>query len=122
MNGMMYALGFTGKEIHQLNLVTNFGRYNQVGFPIISGLLRLRRTYGYYKTDRFINDLAKLMEAKGFSKNLTFEELYKAKSAGKKVKLLYITGSNLSDQKIEIFSHETYPSISRLFLCNPTAI
>ena len=52
MNGMMYALGYSGKELRQLNLKTNFGKYNQVGFPLIGGLLRIRQTYGYYKTER----------------------------------------------------------------------
>lgn len=111
MNGMMYAIGYTGLEITQLNTQTNFGRYNQVGVPLIGGLVRLKKTYGFYKTDRFMEDLGKLMQAKGFSPDLTFEQLYQAKQAGKKVKLLYITGSNLTDQKIEIFSHENYPTM-----------
>jgi NTE family protein len=114
MNGMMYALGYTGKEIRHLNLTTNFGKYNQVGFPLIGGLVRVKKTYGYYKTDRLIEDLGKIMELKGFSKDLTFNELYQAKQAGMKVKLLYLTGSNLNDQKIEVFSHEGYPNMKVL--------
>lgn len=111
MNGLMYALGYTGKEIRYLNEHTNFAKYSQVGVPIISGFIRLKRTYGYYKSDRMIEDLAKIMQQKGFSRDMTFEELYTAKQAGLNVKLLYITGSNLTDQKIEIFSHETYPKM-----------
>lgn len=111
MNGLMYALGYTGKEIRHLNLNTNFGKYNQVGFPLIGGLIRIKKTYGYYKTDRLIEDLGKIMAAIGFSPNLTFEELHIAHQSGKKVKLLYLTGANLTDQKIEIFSHETYPKM-----------
>jgi len=111
MNGMMFALGYTGKEIRQMNLSTNFGKYNQVGLPLIGGLVRIKRTYGYYKTDRLIEDLGKIMLAKGYSPDITFEELHQLKQAGKKVKLLYITGANLTDQKIEVFSHETYPKM-----------
>jgi NTE family protein len=111
MNGMMYALGYSGKEIRHLNLNTNFGKYNQVGFPLIGGLVRIKRTYGYYKTDRLIEDLGKVMAAKGFSPDLTFEELYIAHQSGKNVKLLYLTGANLTDQKTEVFSHETYPNM-----------
>ncbi|PCJ66834.1 MAG: hypothetical protein COA58_05080 [Bacteroidetes bacterium] len=114
MNGMMFALGYTGKEIRQLNLNTNFGKYNQVGVPFFGGLLRIRKTYGYYKTDRFITDLGKMIMAKGYSKDLTFGELHQAKLAGQSVKLLYVTGANLTDQKIEIFSHETYPNMKIL--------
>ena len=111
MNGMMFALGYTGKEIRNLNMHTNFGKYNQVGLPLLGGLIRIKRTYGYYKTDRFVEDLGKLMLAKGFSPDLTFEELHTAKEAGLPVKLLYITGANLTNQQIEIFSHETYPKM-----------
>ena len=111
MNALMYALGYTGKEIRYLNDKTNFGKYNQVGVPIISGFIRLKRTYGYYKTDRLVEALALTMEKKGFSSDMTFGELYTAKQAGLNVKLLYITGTNLTDQKIEIFSHESYPDM-----------
>ncbi|MFB1013764.1 MAG: patatin-like phospholipase family protein, partial [Bacteroidia bacterium] len=111
MNGMMYALGYSGKEIRHLNLNTNFGKYNQVGFPLIGGLIRVKKTYGYYKTDKLIEDLGKVVAAKGFSPDLTFEELYIAHQSGKNVKLLYLTGANLTDQKTEVFSHETYPTM-----------
>lgn len=111
MNGMMYALGYTGKEISHLNQSTNFGKYNQVGFPLLGGLVRVKKTYGYYKTDRLIKDLGRLMKAKGFSEDLTFQELYEAKKAGLPLKLLYITGANITDQKIEIFSHKNYPKM-----------
>ena len=111
MNALLIALGYSGNEIKHINLETNFGRYNQVGVPMISGIARLRKSYGYYKTDRFVEDLGKLITAKGYSVNLTFDELYQAKMDGKNVKLLYITGTNLTDQRVEIFSHKTYPSM-----------
>lgn len=114
MNGLMYAIGYSGKEIRHLNLNTNFGKYNQVGFPLIGGLIRVKKTYGYYKTDKIIEDLGKVMAAKGFSPDLTFEELYIAHQSGKNVKLLYLTGANLTDQKTEVFSHETYPTMQVL--------
>ena len=114
MNGLMYALGYSGKEIRHLNLNTNFGKYNQVGFPLIGGLIRMKKTYGYYKTDKLIEDLGKVMAAKGFSPDLTFEELYIARQSGKNVKLLYLIGANLTDQKTEVFSHETYPTMQVL--------
>lgn len=114
MNGLMYAIGYSGKEISHLNLTTNFGKYNQVGMPFFGGIVRLRKKYGYYKTDRFIEDLGKIMLAKGFPEDLTFKDLYQLKMDGKPVKLLYITGTNLSDQKLEVFSHETYPNMKIL--------
>lgn len=114
MNGLMYAIGYSGKEISHLNLTTNFGKYNQVGVPLIGGVIRLRKKYGYYKTDRFMEDLGKILKAKGFSEDLTFKELYQLKKEGRPVKLLYITGTNLTDQKLEVFSHETYPNMRLL--------
>lgn len=114
MNGLMYAIGYSGKEVRKINLNTNFNKYNQVGFPLFGGLVRLKKLYGYYKTDRLIKDLGALMEAKGYSKNMTFSDLHDAQQAGKKVKLLYVTGANLTDQRIELFCHNTYPSMKIL--------
>ena len=54
------------------------------------------------------------MQAKGYSPDLTFEQLYQAKTEGKPVKLLYIAGSNLTDQKAEIFCYENYPKMRLL--------
>ena len=111
MNGMLISIGYSGKEITHLNLTKNFGKYSQVGIPILSGLIRFYRTYGYYKTDRFMVDLAQAMRYKGISPDITFIELHKLRSSNPKIKDLYITGANLTDQKLEVFSHRTYPNM-----------
>jgi len=111
MNGMLISIGYSGKEITHLNLTKNFGKYSQVGIPILSGLIRFYRTYGYYKTDRFMVDLAQAMRYKGISPDITFIELHKLRSSNPKLKDLYITGANLTDQKLEVFSHRTYPNM-----------
>ena len=111
MNGMLISIGYTGKEITHLNLIKNFGKYSQVGIPILSGLIRFYRKYGYYKTDRFMVDLAQAMRYKGISPEITFMELHKLRSSNPKLKDLYITGANLTDQKLEVFSHKTYPNM-----------
>ena len=111
MNGMLISIGYKGKELTQLNLEKNFGRYSQVGIPILSGLIRFYRKYGYYKTDRFMVDLAQAMRYKGISPDITFMELHKLRSSNPKLKDLYITGANLTDQKLEVFSHKTYPNM-----------
>ena len=111
MNGMLISIGYSGKEITHLNLIKNFGKYSQVGIPILSGLIRFYRTYGYYKTDRFMVDLAQAMRYKGISPDITFIELHKLRSSNPKIKDLYITGANLTDQKLEVFSHRTYPNM-----------
>jgi NTE family protein len=111
MNGMLISIGYSGKEITHLNLIKNFGKYSQVGIPILSGLIRFYRTYGYYKTDRFMVDLAQAMRYKGISPDITFIELHKLRSSNPKIKDLYIAGANLTDQKLEVFSHRTYPNM-----------
>lgn len=111
MNGLLLAIGYTGKEITYLNIKTNFGKYNQVGIPVISGIFRLRNHYGYYKTDRFMEDLAIAMQAKGFDSETTFMDLHQKRLSHSNLKDLFITGTNLTDQKLEVFSYLTYPSM-----------
>ena len=111
MNGLLISIGYTGKEITHLNLIKNFGKYSQVGIPILSGLIRFYRKYGYYKTDRFMKELAQAMAAKGISPEITFRELHELRGTNLKLKDLYITGANLTDQKLEVFSHQTYPNM-----------
>ena len=111
MNGLLISIGYTGKEITNLNLMKNFGKYSQVGIPILSGLIRFYRKYGYYKTDRFMKELAQAMAAKGISPEITFRELHELRGTNLKLKDLYITGANLTDQKLEVFSHQTYPNM-----------
>lgn len=111
MNGLLISIGYTGKEITHLNLIKNFGKYSQVGIPILSGLIRFYRKYGYYKTDRFMKELAQAMAAKGISPEITFRELHELRGTNPKLKDLYITGANLTDQKLEVFSHQTYPNM-----------
>jgi NTE family protein len=111
MNGMLISIGYTGKELTHLNLEKNFGKYSQVGIPILSGLIRFYRKYGYYKTDRFMVDLAQAMKYKGVSPDITFMELHTLRSSNPKLKDLYITGANLTDQKLEVFGHKTYPNM-----------
>ncbi len=114
MNGMMLAFGYTGEQIRHLNLETKFQKYNQVGIPLISGLIRLKRTYGFYKSDRLIQDLGKLIVQKGYDENITFGEMQNLINEERPLKELHITGANLTDQKIEIFNFENYPDMKIL--------
>ena len=111
LNGLLFSIGYKGKEITQLNLEKNFGKYSQVGIPILSGLIRFYKKYGYYKTDRFMEDLTKAMKYKRISPDITFMELHQLRSTNPKVKDLFITGANLTNQRLEVFSHKSYPDM-----------
>ena len=111
LNGLLFSIGYRGKEITQLNLEKNFGKYSQVGIPILSGLIRFYKKYGYYKTDRFMEDLTQAMRYKRIPPDITFMELHQLRSTNPKVKDLFITGANLTNQKLEVFSHKTYPDM-----------
>lgn len=111
LNGFLVSIGFSGNEITAMNLSTNFGKYRQVGFPVIGGLIRLKRQFGYYKTDRFTEAMEEALIAKGLSKDLTFRQLFELSQNNSKFKELYVTGTNLERQETEVFSHLTYPNM-----------
>lgn len=111
LNGFLLAVGYSGKEIRYMNEHTKFGRYDQVGFPLISGIFRLRRSYGYYKTDRLIEDLRNALVLKNVDPEITFEELHQLSLGSSRYKSMFVTGTNLSDQSVVVFSHFTSPQM-----------
>jgi NTE family protein len=111
MNGLLYAIGYGPKEIQYLIGNTAFEKFNQVGFPIIGGMNRMKKKYGYYSTKRIEATFEKLLAQKGLDPNLTFKDLHELRIANSRYKDLYITGTSLNNQKTIVFSYETYPEM-----------
>lgn len=111
MNGLLYAIGYSPTEIQLAIGATQFQKFNQVGFPFIGGLVRMRNKYGYYSTKRIEQTFETLLKNKGLDPNLTFNQLHKLKLANSRYKDLYITGTSLNNQKTIVFSYETYPEM-----------
>lgn len=105
ITALLFSVGYTGVDIEKIIGETNFRKFNDGGFPILSGVRRIQKKYGYYKGDRFEKWLQNLVAAKTKNALISFKEL------AKNYKALYITGTNLSSQKEIIFSAETFPDM-----------
>jgi NTE family protein len=100
------SLGYSGKEIENIILQTNFKKFNDGNYFFIGGINRINKYFGWYRGKRVEKWLEKIIKEKTGNENITFEELHQ-----KGFKDLYITGTSLNKQKPVLFSFETYPNM-----------
>ena len=100
------SLGYTGKEIEKIIYETNFNDFNDGKYFFIGGLYRMKNNYGWYQGGNFETWLDTIILAKTKNPNITFSQLH---ASG--FKDLYVTGTNLSTQKLMVFSRKTFPDM-----------
>lgn len=98
------SLGYTSKEIEDLIFNTKLQKFNDGRLFFIGGITRLNRHYGWYRGNAFLKWLEKLIHDKTGNADITFAELHE-----RKFKDLYITGTSLNEQRLLIFSYQSYP-------------
>jgi NTE family protein len=106
----MLAVGFTADEIINITNHTSIKKLNDGRFIFLGGTHRLFHQYGWYRGDALVKLIRKLVAQKTGNPDITFAQLHQmAEKSG--FRDLYITGTNLTTQKLVIFSHETYPNL-----------
>ncbi|WP_190300482.1 patatin-like phospholipase family protein [Rufibacter hautae] len=106
----LLAMGYRPQEITEITFATPLQQFTDGRFLFLGGFNRMAKNYGWYRGEKFTQWLASLIDQKTGNPNLTFAELHAL--AGKNgFRDLYITGTNLSQQRAEVFSHETYPQM-----------
>jgi len=100
------SLGYSGKDIENIILQTNFKKFNDGNYFFIGGITRINKYFGWYRGKRVQKWLEKIIKEKTGNENITFEGLHQ-----KGFKDLYITGTSLNKQKPVLFSYETYPKM-----------
>lgn len=105
----LVAVGYSADEISDIVADTPIEEFNDDGF-LTKGSKRLIKQYGWFQGDNFLSKMEKLIFLRTGNLNLTFAELHELAQTHP-FRDLYVTGCNLSDQRIEIFSHETYPNM-----------
>lgn len=103
---LIVALGYTPEEIQKILYETDFEQFNDGQYFFLGGFYRMSHSYGWYKGGNFEEWLEKIISAKTKNPDITFEELKKSGFRD-----LYITGTNLTKQKLVVFSRETYPKM-----------
>lgn len=105
----LLALGYSPEEI--LNIVSNTSveSFNDDGF-VVKASKRLLKEFGWFKGESFLKKMEDIIFERTGNPNLTFAELHKL-AITFPFRDLYVTGSNLSQQKLVVFSHETHPNM-----------
>lgn len=106
----LLAVGYTPDEITEITFNTPIEQFNDGRFIFFGGTKRLFKQYGWYRGDKFTDWIGKLIQAKTGDADVTFAELHQLAAKGG-FRDLYVTGTNLTDQCVMVFSHETFPAM-----------
>lgn len=105
----LLALGYTPSEITDIISNTPVESFNDDGF-VLTGSKRLINKFGWYKGDSFLMKMEEVIHQRTGNADLTFKDLHQL-AGSYPFRDLYVTGCNLTKQKIEVFSYETHPDM-----------
>lgn len=105
----LLALGYEPKEIIKIIAETPVESFNDDG-SVLRASKRMINEYGWFKGDSFLKKIEDVIFQKTGNANLTFADLHTLASSIP-FRDLYVTGSNLSEQTLVVFSYETYPEM-----------
>jgi len=109
ITAVLLALGASAKEIEQIVGGTNFRNFMDDSWGAIRDVSRLTHDYGWFKGDAFSDWMKKQVYYFSGNTELTFGGLRELAETNKKLRQLYMVGSNLSLQLPEIYSAEQTP-------------
>jgi NTE family protein len=104
VTALCVSLGYSAAEITDLLYSTNFSKFIDGRFFFAGGINRMNRYFGWYRGEKFIKWLEKIIVKKTGNADISFEELYE-----RGFKDLYITATILNAQKLVVLSRKTYP-------------
>ncbi len=108
----LLAVGYSAQEIIEVVNATPIQRLNDGRFIFFGGTHRLVQQYGWYRGDEFATYLSELVARKTQRPNLTLAELHAlAQKEPTRFRDLYTTGTNLTRQRVQVFSYETTPTM-----------
>ncbi|SFQ21782.1 patatin-like phospholipase family protein [Hymenobacter arizonensis] len=108
----LLAVGYSASEIIAVVNATPVQRLNDGRFIFFGGSHRLVKQYGWYRGDQFATYMSELVARKTQQPNLTLGELHAlAQQQPTRFRDLYTTGTNLTTQRVQVFSYETTPTM-----------
>ncbi len=108
--GLMVSLGYNSKEIDSILQRLKIQEFND-GKDIFGKIKRVKKEYGLYKGNEFEKWLGLLIQQKTGSPNTTFNELHQLHLTNKDFKEFYCTGTNITLQRLDILSWQTWPDM-----------
>jgi NTE family protein len=107
----LVSLNYSSEEITRIIGEMNVKKFNDGHMIFFGGSNRLRKNYGWYKGDVFLKWIERLIAKKTGNPNLTFKQLHDLAQNDRAFKDLYITATNLSKQRAELLSYESFPDM-----------
>jgi NTE family protein len=110
--GLMVSIGYTAAEIDSLMMELPLEKFNDGKWGLLGKYNRFKNYYGIYKGQVVEKWLQQLVKYKTGNALLTFEQLHQLRISNTKAyKDFYCTGTNISKQQLEIFSHLHTPAM-----------
>jgi len=104
-------MGYTAAEMKDIMMGLNIAIFNEGDGFFIGGQKRIRKNYGWYKSNKLEQWMGRQIAMQTGSEETTFMQLHQLALTNRKFKDLYIPATNLTKQSLEIFSWETYPNM-----------
>lgn len=108
--GLLVAMNYSSAEIDSILQPLRIQEFNDGKF-LFGKIKRVRKQFGLYKGDKIQSWLSDLIAAKTGQPDLTFFQLHELHLKNKIFKDLYCTGTNISEQRTEVFSWKTKPDM-----------
>lgn len=110
--GLMVSIGYNAVEIDSILMSLPFQKFNDGKGGLLGKYKRIKKKFGVYKGDKFEQWLREMLLQKTGNANLTFDDLHQLKIKNSLYKDLYCTGTNISKQRLEVFSYKNTPTFS----------
>jgi NTE family protein len=108
---LMISLGYSAAEVDSIMMRLKVEAFNDGGGSILGGIKRMKKTYGWYRGEKFERWLEQIIATKTGNPNLSFKQLHELRSSNPRLKEFYCTGVNITQQRLEIFSWEHSPGM-----------
>lgn len=110
ITALMVGLGYNSHEIDSIIYTLKIQQFND-GKNIFGKIRRIKKEYGIFKGDKFERWLGQVIKNKTGNTNTTFSQLHQLHLNSNNFKDVYCTGTNISLQKLAIFSWINTPAM-----------
>ena len=109
--GALTSVGYRPSELRELMYELRVETFNDGRGAFFGGQRRVRKQYGWYRGDALERWLEAKISAKTGKARLDFAGLHALADSSREFKNLFVTATNLSRQRGEIFSWKTRPQM-----------
>jgi len=108
----LLSVGYSAAELTELVSEMKIQSFNDGQYIFVGGTQRLIERFGWYRGDAFWKWIGEKIERKTGAADLTFGQLHALTQQDSCFKDLYVTVTNLTQQKAMVLSHEQFPDLA----------